>query len=265
TWSPRDAGLVEVTSGPAAVKVSDRLQKDFSLNHTLSLCLLEALEVLEREQETYALDVVSLVEAILENPGVVLYAQLHRAKDRKMAEMKAAGMEYEERMVELEKVEYPKPLTEFIYPTFNLFAQKHPWVGSENIRPKSVAREILERFCTFADYVRDYGLQRSEGVLLRYLSDAYKALRQNVPEAAKTPELDDLIAHLRQVVRGADSSLVDEWERMRDPDAVIAQVEEAAPVHVPLARDERARTSRIRAELHQLTQLIGRHNWEEAA
>ena len=262
----RQANLVVVERGrPPKVHISEALQRDFSLNHTLSLYLLEAIEALDRAQETYPLDVVSVVESILENPGVVLAAQLRRAKDRRMAEMKAQGMEYEERMEELEKVEIPKPLAEFIYPTFNLFAAKHPWVGSEAVRPKSIAREVLERFCTFADYIRDYGLQRSEGVLLRYLSDAYKALRQNVPEAAKTPELDDLIAHLRQVVRGADSSLVDEWERMRDPDAVIAQVEDAAPIHIPVARDERARTSRIRAELHQLTQLLGRHEWEEAA
>jgi len=263
----REAQLVVVEPGrPPVVHVSEKLQKDFSLNHTLSLYLLEALEALDREQETYALDVVSLVESILENPGVVLFAQLHRAKDRKMAEMKAAGMEYEERMAELEKVEYPKPLADFIYPTFNLFSQKHPWVGSENIRPKSVAREVLERFCTFADYVRDYGLQRSEGVLLRYLSDAYKALQQNVPLEAKTEELDDLVAHLRQVVRSADSSLVDEWERMRDPEAAAARIAESdEPVHVPLARDTRTLFARIRAECHQLVKFLASHAWEEAA
>src|SRR3979409_1202060 len=129
---------------------------------------------------------LSLVESILENPDVVLYSQLRRLKDQKIAELKAQGMEYDQRMEELEKLEWPKPLREFIYVSFNDFAQKHPWVGEENIRPKSVAREMVERFSSFNDYVRDYGLQRSEGVLLRYLGQAYKTLIQTVPESMKT-------------------------------------------------------------------------------
>src|SRR5205823_4629385 len=139
-----------------------------------SLWLLEALPRLPAESETRALDVLSLVEAILENPMPVLYAQVDRAKGERVAELKAQGMDYSDRMNELEKVTWPKPLADFIYLTFNAFADQHPWVGQENIRPKSIAREIVERGSEFNDYVRDYGLQRSEGVLLRYLTDAYK-------------------------------------------------------------------------------------------
>jgi superfamily II RNA helicase len=265
----RGAGLVELVKGrPATLRISTALGEDFSLNHALTLYLLEALQALDKTQESYPLDVVSLVESILENPDVVLYAQKSHAKDLKMAEMKAAGMEYEERMAELEKVEYPKPLAEFIYPTFNLFSAKHPWVGQDNIRPKSIAREMFERFCTFADYVRDYGLQRSEGVLLRYLSDAYKTLLQGVPEEAKTDELEDLIMHLRGVVRGVDSSLVDEWERLRDPAGAARKAAAAAAVEAlpkALWEDPKRLGARVRAELHALVKFLADRRWEEAA
>ncbi|MCI0571097.1 MAG: DUF3516 domain-containing protein [Myxococcaceae bacterium] len=262
----RTAGLVAVEKGrPAQVKVSLDLGQDFSLNHALALYLLEALQALDATAESHALDMVSLVESILENPDVILYAQRNSAKDAKAAELKAQGVEYEQRMEELEKVEYPKPLSEFIYPTFNLFAAKHPWVGEDNIRPKSIAREMFERFCTFADYVRDYGVQRSEGVLLRYLSDAYKTLQQGVPDSAKTEELEDLIAHLRQLVRGVDSSLVDEWERMRNPGAAQAKGEAAPAAPRPLWDDPRRLGARVRAELHALVKMLAEKRWEEAA
>ncbi|HLL53238.1 MAG TPA: DUF3516 domain-containing protein, partial [Myxococcaceae bacterium] len=162
----RGAGIVEVLRGEGGwggtVRVSPNLQRDFSLNYTLSLYLLSTLERLDRNLETYALDVLSLVESILENPDVVLYAQLNKLKGDKVNELKAQGMEYDDRMEELEKLEWPKPNRDFIYSTFNEFSAKHPWVGQENIRPKSIAREMVETYCTFNDYVREYGLQRSE-------------------------------------------------------------------------------------------------------
>jgi hypothetical protein len=123
-------------------------------------------------------------------------------------------MEYDDRMAELEKLEYPKPNAAFIYDTFNAFVREHPWVGANNIRPKSVARDMFEQFLSFSEYVREYGLERGEGVLLRYLSDAYKTLVQSVPLPAKTPEVDDVVTYLGAVVRSTDSSLLDEWERM---------------------------------------------------
>ncbi len=109
-----------------------------------------------------------------------------------MAQMKADGVEYEQRMEELEKLEYPKPLRDFVYETFNAFADRHPWVGEENIRPKSIAREMFENFSSFAEYVLDYELQRSEGLLLRHLNSVYKVLSQTVPDGSKTDEVVEI-------------------------------------------------------------------------
>ncbi len=266
----RGAGLVNVIRGgggqSARVEVSPGLQWDFSLNHTLSLYLLAALEGLDAAAETHALDMLSLVESILENPDVVLYSQLRRLKDQKIAELKAQGMEYEERMIELEKLEWPKPLREFIYLSFNEFAQKHPWVGEENIRPKSVAREMVERFCSFNDYVRDYGLQRSEGVLLRYLGQVYKTLVQTIPEPLKTEPLDDIIVYFRAMIRQVDSSLLEEWESLKHP--LQARPEERlAKADEPFdpSADPKAFRARLRIELHRLLGALALRNHEEAA
>ncbi|HEY1584876.1 MAG TPA: DUF3516 domain-containing protein, partial [Polyangia bacterium] len=268
----RKAGIIDVFTDERSrhplVAVSSELQRDFSLNHTLSMYLVETLKLLDRQSETYALDVLSLVESILENPQVVLYAQVDRLKTEKLDELKAAGVEYAERMEELDKITWPKPLGEFIYDTFNAFAAKHPWVGQENIRPKSVARDLLERFCSFHDYVRDYGLQRSEGVLLRYLSQAYKALLQTVPESVRTEEVDDILEQLRAMLRAVDSSLLDEWQSLRDlPEGVVAvptTAAAAARVERPLAEDPRALGVRVRGELHRLLQALATKQWEEA-
>jgi superfamily II RNA helicase len=260
------AGIVSVEKQPghAVVKVAEDLQRDFSLNHTLSLYLLDTLEKLDPTTETYALDVVTLVESILENPEVVLYAQLHQLKGEKIAEMKAQGMEYDDRMEELEKLEWPKPNRDFIYSTFNVFAAKHPWVGQENIRPKSIVRDMFERFMSFHDYVREYGLQRSEGVLLRYVSDVYKTLVQTVPERFKDETVEDFIDHLRATVKQVDSSLLDEWERMRNPEAVLTPkpVVELKPKE--LTDDPKAFAARVREELHRLLRALGQKRYMDA-
>jgi hypothetical protein len=210
------------------------------------------------------------VESILEDPDVILWKQLDRARGQAVAEMKAKGMEYDERMAELEKVEHPKPNRDFVYATFNEFAAKHPWVGAENIRPKSIAREMVEKFMTFPDYVRDYELQRSEGLLLRYLTEVYKTLVQTVPETYRTDEVMDVIAFLRATVRGVDSSLLDEWERMRDPayqargpvDPREAVRETLGPP--PVWADPRAFLARVRSEAHRLLVAVARRDWEGA-
>ena len=252
----------------ARVRVSPELQREFSLHQTLSLYLVETLGRLDPTTPTFALDVLSLVEAILENPDVVLYAQLNKLKGDKIAELKAQGMEYDDRMAELEKLEWPKPNREFIYGTFNDFETRHPWVGAENIRPKSIARDMVERFCTFNDYIRDYGLQRSEGVLLRYLSEVYKTLLQTVPESMRTEEVEDLIAQMRVMLRAVDSSLLDEWERMRDPERakVIApeEVKLGSLQTVDPTKDLKRFTARVRAELHRLLKAVATKDWEEA-
>ncbi len=205
------------TEDGAYLRVNVELQDDFSMDQTLSLYLLETLPLLDREAPDYALDVLTLVESILEDPDFILRKQLDKVKARAIAEMKAQGMEYQERMDELEKLEYPKPKRDFIYTTFNAFADKHPWVGQENIRPKSIAREMFENFRSFGDYVRDYELQRSEGLLLRHLNSVYKVLAQTVPDTAKTDAVREMEVYLSTMLRQVDSSLLDEWQKMRDP------------------------------------------------
>ncbi|HWV37540.1 MAG TPA: DUF3516 domain-containing protein [Vulgatibacter sp.] len=263
----RSAGILEVVrdGGASRVRVAEGLQDDFSLHHTLSLYLLAALELLDRESPTYALDVLTLVESILENPQAILFKQLDRARGERIAELKAQGMDYEDRMAELEKVEWPKPNRDFVYQTFNAFAERHPWVGDENIHLKSIAREMYEALSGFHDYVRELGLQRSEGVLLRYLSDAYKTLVQNVPEVYRDDEVETIAAWLRQLVRGVDSSLIDEWERMQGlaPSSAPGAAAEEAPYH--LADDRRGLTIRVRTELHRLLKALATRDHEEAA
>ncbi len=272
----RRAGLVEVAphfdawpqrrSG-SMLQLRADLQRDFSLPQTLSLFLVGALELFSPTSETYALDLVSLVESILEDPRVVLFAQLHRAKGEKIAELKAQGVEYEERMAELEKVDYPKPNAEVLWGAFDLFRESHPWVAAENVRPKSIAREMFERGATFDEYVRDYGLERSEGVLLRYLSEVYRTLERSVPQSAADERLQEIVAYLQVTLEAVDSSLLDEWEALRHPEDLVARAR-----HQPVparkrdpAADPRAFVARIRAELHQLTRLIGRKQFAEAA
>jgi len=271
----RQAGLLELHAVEGFrgrfVRPARGLQRDFSLFHTLSLYLLDSLERIDPARETYALDVLTQVESILENPEVVLWKQLDRARGEAIAEMKARGMEYDERMAELEKVEHPKPNADFVYATFNEFAARHPWVGAENIRPKSVAREMVERCISFNDYVREYELHRSEGLLLRYLSEAYKTLTQTVPERFRDEALEDVIAFLRSTVRGVDSSLLDEWERLREGGGAAAPAAPAAAGAPPparpvdLAASPRAFAARLRTDLHRLLGALARRSHEEAA
>ena len=262
-----EAGVVEIGEDKR-VTVNADLQEDFSLNHALSLYLLDTINLLQRDENPdYALDLLTLVESILENPEIVLMRQLDKMKTEKMAEMKAAGVEYDDRIAELDKMEYPKPNRDFIYDTFNAFARKHPWVG-ENIRPKSVARDMFERFMSFGEYVREYELQRAEGALLRYLSDVYKALVQAVPTLAKTPELDEIETYFGAIVRAADSSLIDEWERMRvaaGEQVELTEEREQAPGEIDVTRNEKEFTVLVRNALFALLKAIAKKDWSGAA
>jgi superfamily II RNA helicase len=239
----------------AKLQVNVELQEDFSMDQALSLYLLETLPSLDAESPEYALDVVTLVESILEDPTIILRRQLDKLKGRLVAELKAEGVEYEERMNRLEELEHPKPLREFVYSTFNAFADQHPWVGQENIRPKSIAREIFETFRSFSDYIRDYELHRSEGLLLRHLSSVLKVLAQTVPDNVKTDAVRDYEVYLRTMIRQVDSSLLDEWEKLRDPSQVRAT--SATELRPPgaeeglqdITRDERAFSAAIRARI----------------
>ncbi len=201
--------------------VAEDLQWDFSLNQALSLYLVETIGLLERESETYVPDLITLVESILENPEIVLRKQVDKIKGELVAQLKAEGVEYDQRMERLEEVTHPKPLADFIYGTFNRFRGKHPWVGGEDIKPKSIGREMFEGYMSFADYVKRYGLQRSEGVLLRYLSQLYKTLDQNVPEPAKTEGVWDALGFFRALVETTDSSLLEEWQGLLHPEILV--------------------------------------------
>lgn len=254
-------------------EVDATLQIDFNIHNTLALWLLDTLPKVDREVEGYALDVVTLAESICEDPDVILQRQLDRIKTEAIAEMKAQGMEYDQRMAELEKLEYPKPHKDFVYATFNDFVRVHPWVGAENIRPKSIVREMFESYHSFADYVREYDLHRSEGVLLRYLSDAYKTLVQTVPAAARDEQLVEVIAYLRTMLREVDSSLLDEWERKHvlDEDQVPVPVdlraaEEAETAQKPdITRNRRAFIAAIRRQMYSLLKALSNRDYLTAA
>jgi hypothetical protein len=250
--SPTDTGRLPVPPmREAKLRVNVELQDDFSMDQTLSLYLLETIPLVDPQQQDYALVLLTLVESILEDPDIILRKQLDKLKTQKMAEMKMAGVEYDERMEELEKLEHPKPNREFIYSTFNAFADRHPWVGQENIRPKSIAREMFESFRSFSDYIRDYELQRAEGVLLRYLNSVYKVLAQTLPDTAKNDAVREMEVYLATMIRQVDSSLLDEWEKMRDPNYQRADTKEVRPpgaeeAAADITRDTKAFTMAIR-------------------
>jgi hypothetical protein len=251
------------------LRVNIELQDDFSMDQTLSLYLLETIPLVNPEQEDYALVVLSLVESILEDPDLILRRQLDRLKGRAVAAMKAEGIEYDERMARLEELEYPKPNREFIYSTFNAFADKHPWVGQENIRPKSIAREMFESFRSFADYIRDYELQRAEGLLLRHLNSVYKVLKQTVPDGAKNDGLREMEVYLGTMIRAVDSSLLDEWEKMRDPNYERAETKEVRPPGAEegvadITRDTRAFTAAIRNRIFTFLRALVIGDYEAA-
>jgi hypothetical protein len=220
------AGVVERLDEPddagRTLRLTVDLQADFALNQPLSPLALATLELLDVESETYALDALSVIESTLENPRPVIFAQQFKARGEAVAEMKAEGIEYEERMELLEDVTHPQPLAEMLDAAYEMYRKGHPWVSDFTLAPKSVARDLFERAMTFTEYVSFYGLARAEGIVLRYLADAYKALRQTVPESARTEELADLVEWLGELVRQTDSSLVDEWEALRHPGADVA-------------------------------------------
>ena len=264
-----DQGLV--TSAPTGrkLRVNVELQDDFSMDQTLSLYLIETLPLLNPEAPDYALDLITLVESILENPDIILRKQLDRVKDQKMAEMRLEGVEYDQRMEELEKLEYPKPRREFIYDTFNAFADKHPWVGQENIRPKSIVREMFEQFRSFADYIKDYELQRAEGVLLRHLNSTFKVLAQTVPDSAKTDAVREMEVYLATMIRQVDSSLLDEWEKMRDPNYQRTEAQEVRPPGAEeaardITRDTKAFTAAIRNRIFTFLRGVVIQDYEAA-
>jgi hypothetical protein len=270
--SLKEADILDIThddEGRRRFAVNTDLGEDFSIHHALSLYMLDTAKMLTPSDPAYELDLLTLVESILENPDIILRRQLDKLKGDKVGEMKAAGVEYDDRMAELEKMDYPKPQAEFIYGTFNAFAVKHPWVKADNIRPKSIAREMYENFMSFSEYVREYGLERVEGVLLRYLSDVYKALVQTVPKWARTDAVDDVATYFGAIVRQVDASLLDEWERMKNPAARIELPPDTDALEPAgsqdITKDKRGFLVLVRNEIFRFVRSIARRDYGEAA
>lgn len=242
------------------------LQDDFSLNHTLSLYLIDTLALLDKESATYPLDMLTLIESILENPDIILRRQLDALKTEKMAEMKQQGIEYEERIAKLDELEYPKPQREFIYNTFDAFVLRHPWVEHENIRPKSIVREMVENYVDFAGYIKLYDLERTEGVLLRHIASVYKVLAQTVPPAFKNEDVQEIEDWLAGLLRGTDSSLLDEWERLKNPDwKPVEEDKPEAQEAIDITRNKREFTALIRTEIFHFLRSLAAGRYDAAA
>ncbi|HEY0950904.1 DEAD/DEAH box helicase [Nocardioides sp.] len=236
------------------------LPPDFALNQPLAHFALAALDVLDPEAETYTLDIVSVIEAVLEGPRQILFQQQHVARGEAVAEMKADGLEYDERMALLEEITWPQPLAELLEATYEIYRERHPWLREDALQPKSIVREMYEQGMTFTDFVARYQLARSEGLVLRYLTDAYRTLRQTVPDQHRTPELEDLSQWLGETVRQTDSSLLDEWEALADPTHVRSDVahHEPPPPPRPISKQDRAFRVMIRNAMFRRVDLVAR-------
>ena len=261
--------FIPPTPEGAKLRVNVDLQEDFSMDQVLSLYLLETIPLMDPQAPDYALILLTLVESILEDPDIILRKQLDKVKDQKMAEMKMEGIEYDQRMEELEKCEHPKPNREFVYSTFNNFAARHPWVGEENIHPKSIVREMFEEFRSFADYIKLYELQRAEGVLLRHLNSVFKVLAQTVPDSAKNDQVREMELYLSSMIRQVDSSLLDEWEKMRDPNYRPGETKEVRPpgaeeAAADITRDVKNFTAAIRNRIFAFLRGLVNGDFEAA-
>ncbi|MFI6424676.1 DEAD/DEAH box helicase [Promicromonospora sp. NPDC050880] len=278
--SLRVAGVVEKVRVPDAagtLRPSARLMvdlpRDFALNQPLSPFALAAMDLLDVESPTHALDVVSVIEATLDDPRQVLMGQQNKARGEAVAAMKAEGIEYEERMELLEEVTWPKPLADLLEPAFQAYRRSNPWVADHELSPKSVVRDMVEKAMTFAETVSVYGLERTEGVVLRYLADAYRAVRQVVPEEHRTEEVQEIVEWLGELVRGVDSSLLDEWERLANPvdddadlvtDGELADAGAEAPAR-PVTGNPRAFRRLVRNAMFRRVELAARESYPALA
>jgi superfamily II RNA helicase len=264
--SLRDGAVVEQFDEPDAegrwARVTVDLQSDFALNQPLSTFALATFEMLDPASTSYPLDILSVIEATLEDPRQILAAQQNKARGEAVAQMKADGLEYEERMELLQDVTYPKPLEELLEAAYEIYRGGHPWVADHRLSPKSIARDLYERAMTFAEFVGFYELSRVEGIVLRYLASAYKALAQTVPEDIKNDDLRDLIEWLGELVRQVDSSLLDEWEQLRNP----TDEEDVAPVlddrPTPVTANARAFRVLVRNALFRRVELAALRRWD---
>jgi superfamily II RNA helicase len=266
------SGVLEELGEPdehgRTLRLAPALQADFALDQPLASFAQAAFDLIDPDAETHALDVLSVVESILDDPAPVLMAQQFKERGEAVAEMKADGIEYDERMELLEEVTHPRPLAEPLEQALRLYRETHPWVLETDLSPKSVVRDMYESGRTFTEFISYYGVARSEGLVLRYLSDAYRALRQTVPERIRTEELDDIIEWLGETVRQIDSSLLDEWEALTDPDALALAIAaeasgEPPPPPRPITANDRAFRVMVRNAMFQKVQLAARDRFAE--
>lgn len=263
-----DGGIVEKLDEPDAegriVRLTVDLQQDFALNQPLSTFALAAFDLLDPESPSYALDMVSVVESTLDDPRQILHAQQNKARGEAVAAMKADGVEYEERMERLQEVSHPKPLEELLFHAYDTYRQSHPWVGDHPLSPKSVIRDMYERALSFTEYVSFYELARTEGIVLRYLASAYKALEHTVPDDLKSEDLEDLTAWLGELVRQVDSSLLDEWEQLANPAEMTAEeAREKADQVKPVTANARAFRVLVRNAMFRRVELAALDNLAE--
>ncbi|MGY4987421.1 DEAD/DEAH box helicase [Streptomyces nigrescens] len=263
-----DGGIVERLAEPDTegriVRLTVDLQQDFALNQPLSTFALAAFDLLDPESPSYALDMVSVVESTLDDPRQILAAQQNKARGEAVAQMKADGVEYEERMERLMDVEYPKPLEELLFHAYGLYRKSHPWVGDHPLSPKSVIRDMYERAMTFTEFTSFYELARTEGIVLRYLASAFKALDHTVPDDLKSEDFQDIIAWLGEMVRQVDSSLLDEWEQLANPEVETAeQAAERADQVRPVTSNARAFRVLVRNAMFRRVELAALDKVEE--
>jgi len=248
------------------LKLNMELPEDFSLNQSLGLWLLSVITLLDKEAVDYSLQLLSCVEAVLEDPQIILRAQTKHQRDLLFQRLKDEGVGYEERMERLEKAEYPMPGKDFIYDTYNDFILKNPWLKEHSIRPKSIVREMFEDYTDFPDYIRTYKLERTEGVLLRHLSEVYKVLTQTVPDTAKTEEVREAEEFIHEILENTDSSLLDEWKTLNDPsydpeaerEAKLAERQE-----VPLTRRKGEFSALVHHSVLSFLKAFRDERWED--
>nr|WP_203719992.1 DEAD/DEAH box helicase [Streptomyces anulatus] len=255
-----DGGVVEQLETPDAegriVRLTVDLQQDFALNQPLSTFALAAFDLLDADSPSYALDMVSVVESTLDDPRQILAAQQNKARGEAVGQMKADGVEYEERMERLQEVTYPKPLSELLWHAYDVYRTSHPWVNDHPVSPKSVIRDMFERAMIFTEFTSHYELARTEGIVLRYLASAYKALEHTIPDDVKSEDLQDLISWLGEMVRQVDSSLLDEWEQLANPEVETAeQAQEKADEVKPVTANTRAFRVLVRNAMFRRVEL----------
>ena len=269
-----NAGVVERTPDSPAYRpytLTQELDRDFALNQPLSPFALAFLTLLDPESETYTLDVISAFEAILDDPRQLLQAQQTAARGEEIAALKAEGVDYTERMAIIEDVTYPKPLADELDEAFDTFTQGNPWAREFELSPKSVVRDMIEHAMTFSDLIATYGLARSEGVVLRYLTDAWRTLSYSIPDAYMNEELEDIVVWLGELIRQVDSSLIDEWAHMTGDDQPVSQDtidrELAFGVEDPtaLTANRRAFTIMVRNYFFRLVELFAYEKEDQLA